>query len=181
VTPLANGQFLNTVTNVSKSRFAGLELVASGRIVKGLTYNISSNLYWLEIAPQPLGAPEARSAFSASGRGNVTWQVTPKDMVQFNGFLNGQRLTSQGHIEPFGALNIGYRRKITDQLSFLLTVNDGLHTIRFRQVIDTPTLQARQNIDIDSRQFQAGFTWTFGGGRPKDQGFDFQNGGAPPQ
>jgi hypothetical protein len=36
--------------------------------------------------------------------------------------------------------------------------------------------------DFSSRQFQAGFTWTFGGGRPKDQGFDFQTGaGAPPQ
>jgi outer membrane receptor protein involved in Fe transport len=177
VTPLSNGQFLTTVTNVSKSRFAGLELVASGRIVKGLTYNVSSNLYWLEIAPQPLGSPDTRSAFSASGRGNVTWQVTPKDLVQFNGFVNGSRLTSQGHLEPFGALNIGYKRKITDQLSFLLTVNDVLHTIRFRNIIDTPRLKARQASEIDSRQFQAGFTWTFGGGRPKDQGFEFQNGG----
>jgi outer membrane receptor protein involved in Fe transport len=177
VTPLANGQFLTTVTNVSKSRSAGVELVASGRIVKGLTYNISSNLYWMQIDPQPLGSPETRSAFSASGRGNVTWQVTSKDMVQFNGFLNGSRLTSQGHLEPFGALNIGYRRKITDQLSFLMTANDVLHTIGFRSIIDTPTLKARQTVDIDSRQFQAGFTWSFGGGRPKDQGFDFGNGG----
>ena len=184
VQDLGNGQFLTTVTNVSRSRFAGLELVASGRLMKGVNYNLSSNLYWTQIAPQPLGSPETRSAYGASGRGNLTWQVTPNDLVQLNVFVNGKRLTTQGSLEPFGALNIGYRRKLTDQLSFLATANDVLHTIRLRQTIDTPALKARFRSDIDSRQFQVGFVWTLGGGgRARDAGFDFGGGAGagPPQ
>lgn len=180
VQPLGNGQFLTTVTNISKSRFAGLELVASGRLATGVNYNLSSNLYWTQIDPQPLGSPETRSAYGISGRGNVTWQVTPKDLVQVNVFVNGKRLIAQGVSEPFGALNIGYRRKITDQWSFLATANDLLHTIRFRQTLDTPTLRARQSSDVDSRQIYVGFVWTLGAGRPRDPGFDFGGGAAPP-
>ncbi|MDB5474636.1 MAG: hypothetical protein JWP49_147 [Phenylobacterium sp.] len=175
---LGDGVFLSTTENVSKSRAAGVELVASGRLAKGLTYNLSSNLYWNEISPQPLGAPETRSAFGASGRGAVSWQATPDDLVQLNLFLAGTRLNPQGEFGPFGAVNLGYRRKLTDKVAFLLTVNDLLHTVKFRQVIDTPLLKSRQRTEVDSRQVQVGVIWTFGGGRARDPGFDFGGAGA---
>jgi outer membrane receptor protein involved in Fe transport len=180
VRDLGNGVFLTTAENVSQSRSAGLELVTNGRLTKTLSYNVSTNLYWTEIAPQPLGTPESRSAVSASGRANLTWQATPKDLVQLNGFLNGKQLTPQGYFEPLGGLNLGYRHKFNDQLAFVLTVQDLLHTFKLRQVIDTPVLKSRYQGEFDSRQVQAGFTWTFGGGRAKDPGFEFQNGGGAP-
>jgi outer membrane receptor protein involved in Fe transport len=181
VVDLGDGTFLTAPENVSKSRSAGVELVASGRLAKGLTYNVSANVYWTEIAPQPLGTPESRSAITAAGRANLSWQATPDDLIQLNAFLNGKQLTPQGHIEPMGGLNLGYRHKINDRFAFILTAQDLLHSVEFRQVIDTPTLKSRLRTDFDSRQFQAGFTWTFGGGRPKDQGFDFQTGAGAPQ
>lgn len=181
VIDLGNGTFLTTAVNISQSRSAGVELVANGRFARTLTYNVSANLYWTEIEPQPLGTPNARSAVTASGRANLSWQATPKDLIQLNGFLNGKQLTPQGFVEPTGGLNLGYRHKIDDRIAFILTVQDVLHTFDYRQVIDTPILKARYRAEFDSRQFQAGFTWTFGGGRPKDQGFDFQAGGTPPQ
>lgn len=185
VVPLGNGQFVTLASNITRSHYAGLELVASGRLAKDWTYNVSSNLYWnqIEPQPQPFGSPDQREAFGGSARGSVVWQATPKDLVQFNGFWNGKRLTTQGALEPFGALNIGYRRKVTDQLSLLVQANDVLHTIRFRQTIDTPTLKARIGSDIDSRQFYVGFVWTLGGGKGREPAFDFGAGagGGPPQ
>jgi outer membrane receptor protein involved in Fe transport len=178
VQDIGNGVFLNTVENVAKSRQAGVELVASGKLAKTVTYNVSANLYWTELGPQPLGSPETRTAVSATGRGNLSWQATPKDLVQLNGFLNGKRLTPQGSLEPFGAINLGYRHKVTDQLALVVTAQDILHTIRLRQVIDTPVLKSRLTSDIDSRQLYVGFTWTFGGGRARDPGFEFGGPGA---
>jgi len=180
VQELGDGVLLTTTANVSQSRSAGLELVANGRLTKALTYNLSTNLSWTEIAPQPLGTPDSRSAVTASGRANLSWQATPKDLIQLNGFLNGKQLTPQGFIQPMGGLNLGYRHKLNDRFAFILTAQDVLHTFRYQQVIDTPTLKSRYRIDFDSRQIQAGFTWTFGGGRAKEPGFEFQNGGGAP-
>lgn len=179
---LGDGVFVMTSANITKSRNVGLELVASGKLGSTLTYNLSGNLYWTEMQPQPLGAPEVRSAFGASGRGSLTWQATPKDLFQLNGSMNGKQLTPQGHVEPMGALHLGYRRKLTDQLAFTLTVLDIFQTIRFRQVIDTPVLRSRLKSQVDTRQVQLGLVWTFGGGRPRGPDFDFGAGGAgPPQ
>jgi outer membrane receptor protein involved in Fe transport len=179
IAPLADGRFLTTSANVAKSRSAGLELVASGRIVKGLTYNLSANAFWSEIGPQPLGIAQTRSAFTGFGRGSLNWQVTPDDLVQVNAFFNGRRLTPQGSFEPTGALNLGYRHKLNDQLAVVVTAQDVLRTFRFRQVIDTPTLKSRLNAMIDTPVVMAGFTWTFAG-QPKkgEPAFDF-GGGAP--
>lgn len=179
ITSLPGGRFLTTSANISKSRNAGLELVASGRIGKALTYNLSANAYWTEIGPQPLGIPESRSAFTGSGRGSLNWQVSPDDLIQLNLFFNGRRLTAQGAFEPTGALNLGYRRKITDQLAFVLTAQDVLRTFRFKQVIETPRLRTVESAMIDTPVVMAGFTWTFAG-QPKktEPAFDF-GAGAP--
>ncbi len=178
---LGPGVFLTTRENVSKSRSAGLELVANGRLSKTLTYTLSANALWTQIDPQPLGSPETRSAVTGFGRASLNWQATPDDLFQLNGFLNGERLTPQGHIEPTGGLNLGYRHKLDDKVSLIFTAQDLLSTIRFRQVIDTPILKSHLTQSFDSRLFLAGFVWTFGGGRQRDPGFDFQTGGAAPQ
>lgn len=179
ITPLPDGRFLMTTANVAKSRNAGLELVASGKIVKGLTYNLSANAFWTEIGPQPLGIPETRSAITGFGRGSLNWQVTSDDLVQLNAFFNGKRLTPQGYFGPTGALNLGYRRKVTDQLAIVVTAQDVLRTFSFRQVIATPTLRSRMKAMIDTPVVMAGFTWTFAGqGRKGEPAFDF-GGGSP--
>ncbi len=174
VRDLGGGVFLMTAENVSKSRSAGLELVANGRISPTLTYSMSANPAWMEIEPQPLGTPNSRSAFTASGRASLNWQATPADLVQLQGFMNGKRLTPQGYIAPMGGVNLGYRRKLNDRVSLVVTAQDLFSTLRYKQVIDTPLLKSRLRQDFNSRLFQAGVTWTFGGGRPRDQGFDFQ-------
>jgi len=180
VRDLGGGVFLTTTENVSKSRSAGLELIANGKISPTLSYNVSANAVWTEIEPQPLGSPDTRSALTAFGRASLNWQATPKDLVQLNGFMNGKRLTPQGYISPMGAVNLGYRHKLNDKVSLIFTAQDLFSTLRYKQVIDTPLLKSRLRQDFDSRLFQAGFTWTFGGGRPRDPGFDFQNGSAGP-
>jgi outer membrane receptor protein involved in Fe transport len=181
VRDLGGGVFLMTSANISKSRSVGLELVANGRISPALTYSVSANPSWTEVDPQPLGTPYSRSAFTVAGRASLNWQATPDDLVQVQGFMNGKRLTAQGYISPTGGVNLGYRHKLNEQVSLILTAQDLFDTLRYKQVIDTPVLKSKLRQDINARLFMAGFTWTFGGGRPRDQGFDFQTtSGGPP-
>ena len=103
-------------------------------------------------------------------------------MFQFSANLNAKRLTPQGYMDPNFVSFLGYRHKLNDSLSVAVTVQDVFRTVRFRQVIDTPTLRDRSVGRPDAQAAYVGFTWNFGaaGKRPRDQGFDF-GGAGPPQ
>lgn len=175
---IGGGVFLTRRENIGESRSAGLELVANGRLTRRLTYNVSGNAFWAQLDGRGLGFGSAtRDAVTVTGRGNLSWEVTKKDFLQVNGFVNGKRLTPQGYAEPFGMLNLGYRHKFNDRISGVVTVQDVLGTFRDKRVIDTPTLKDVQRYKPNNRGIFVGLTWSFGG-RQRDPGFDF--GGGPP-
>ena len=183
VRDLGGGVLLTTRSNIGESRVAGVELVANGRLSRKLSYNASGNAYWTEIDGRGVGVGgRLREATTASGRVNLSWQVTDKDFVQLNGFLNGKRLTPQGYVKPMGGVNLGYRHKFDDRLSAMVTVQDLFSTIRFKGVVDTPTLRDVAVFEPQARGVFVGFSYAFGGtgGRQRDPGFDFGGGGGPP-
>jgi outer membrane receptor protein involved in Fe transport len=181
VTPLPGGVFLNTTANLANSRSAGLELVANGHLTKTLSYNVSANLYWSEIDATGQGLERLidfagrRSATELSERGSLVWQPTPKDTIQFSAFLNPRRLTPQGYVEPSFLSYLGYRRRFSEDLFGLITVQDPFQGTRFRQDIVTPTLREHYDDHIHIRGVFFGVTRTFGGGpkKPREPGFDF--------
>jgi outer membrane receptor protein involved in Fe transport len=180
---IGGGVFLTTRANIGGFRNAGVELVANGRLPHRLSYNVSSNLLWSEIDAAGLGfGARDRSAYSVSGRASLSWQATPKDFFQVSGFVNGRRLAPQGYARPFGMLNLGYRRKLDDQLSFVMTVQDAAKTFHDYRVIDAPTLKDVVRVHGNFRAVFVGFSYSFGGGggKAKDPGFDFGQGGGPP-
>lgn len=176
VSDLGNGVLLTTKENLARSRNAGLELVASGKLVKTLSYNLSTNLYWTQIDASDLGltgiAPR-RSSFAAGGRANLNWQATPNDLIQVNAQLTPKRLLPQGYSKPMLLTFLGYRHKFSDNLSGVITAQDPIDRYRFIQVIDSPALYER----IVSRgRLQAayvGLTWSFGAATKRPQSFDF--------
>ncbi|WP_454761039.1 TonB-dependent receptor domain-containing protein [Caulobacter segnis] len=180
VTDMGGGVFVTTKANVSQTRSGGLELVLNGKLTSKLTYNISSNTFWAELDGSNLGIPGKRSMVTVQGRGSLNWQVTPKDLLQMNGFISGKRLTAQGYGMPAIGIDLGYRRKIDDRLSLVVTVQDAFGLFRDKQVIDTPTLKSLVVRDVDARWVRVGLAWTFGTGKSrKDPGFDFQGPGGP--
>lgn len=171
------GVLLTTRENLGKSRAGGLELVANGRLSPKLTYNVSGNLFWNEIDAGNLGFAGNRSGTAVSGRANMNWQATPKDFFQINAFTSGKRLTPQGYREPFKMLNLGYRRKVNDKLSLVVTATDALDSFEDVTVVDTPTLRDRTRRSANVRSVFFGFSYAFGGGKPRPEQFDFSAGG----
>ena len=182
VTDQGGGVFVTTKANVAQTRNGGLELVLNGKLTPKLTYNLSSTLFWAQLDGSNLGFAEKRNGTTAQGRASLSWQATPKDLLQVNGFLVGKRLTPQGYALPFAGIDLGYRRKISEQLSLLVSVQDALGLYRDKQVIDTPALKSLVVRDPDARNIRITLAWTFGTGKGrKDPGFEFQNPGAGPQ
>jgi len=183
--PLANGGTLSTRQNLASSQAAGLELTANGKLTPTLNYQVSTTLFYAEIDGSGiplgpgLGFAASRSAYTASGRGSLTWQVTPKDTLQFNANLNPRILFPQGFNEAQFQSFLGYRHKFSEKLSGVATVQDVFQTIRFRQVVDSPVLRERLQFKPNVQAVYLGLAWTFGAAQKRPQTFDF--GGPPPQ
>ena len=181
---LGGGIFLTTRANLATAERAGVEVLANGKLSKTLTYNASATLLRTEIDPRPSGISARRSGTSASARANLSWQPSKKDFFQLNAAWSGRQLLPQGYRRSGPTLNLGYRRKVNDRLSLLVTGQDVLGTARQIIVFDTPTLRDRFEQRGIGRVILLGLTYNLGDQNPKrrqEPQFDFQGGGEPVQ
>ncbi len=180
VSDLGGGVFLTTRANLATAERAGVELIANGRFSKTLSYNASGTLMWNAIDSKVFGISARRSGTSASVRANLSWQPTKKDFFQLNAVYNGKQLLPQGFRRSNGVLNLGYRRKIDDRLSLLITGQNVLDSARQVILFESPTLRDRVAQSGPGRIVLVGINWTIGGQtnrRRQEPGFDFQQGG----
>jgi hypothetical protein len=73
-------------------------------------------------------------------------------------------------------LNLGYRHKFDDSLTFVVTAQDVLGSARNRLVVETPTVRDEIVCELDMRAVFVGLTYSFGGNgkRPREAGFEFE-------
>ena len=107
-TDTGGGVLLTTQENLTRSKDAGLELVASGKLPYGFSYNLSGNVYWNEIDGAALAFTETRSDTTLAGRGTINWQADPKDYLQLNLSLTGRTLMPQGFSERGPQVHLGF-------------------------------------------------------------------------
>jgi outer membrane receptor protein involved in Fe transport len=177
---VGGGVFLTTRANLATAERVGVEAVATGRLAKTLTYNASGTFLWNEIDPKFGGFSEPRSGTTGTFRANLDWQPTPKDFFQLNGSYSGKQLLPQGYRLSSGILNLGYRRKVNDRLSLLLTAQNVLDSARQVALFETPMLRDRFEQSGLGRMFLLGLTYNLGdqGQRKRPEpAFEFQQGG----
>jgi outer membrane receptor protein involved in Fe transport len=178
VEALGDGVLLSTRANLGSNTRLGADAIVNGRIGKKLNYNLSATLQRVELDPDGLGGLGRRSDVTASGRANFTWQPTARDYFQLNGNYSGKQLLPQGYRLAGGILNLGYRRKVNDRLSLLLTGQNILDSAKQEVVIRTPILRDRLEQRVSGRIFMAALSYNFGGAnrKPKEPAFDFDPG-----
>ncbi|HEY3950750.1 outer membrane beta-barrel family protein [Phenylobacterium sp.] len=176
---LGGGVELNELGNLARGRSAGLELNASGKINSQLSFNLNGDLAWTQLdSLGPLFAP-TRATASFGGQGSLTWTATSKDLFQLNGFMIPKVLGPQGFGDPMFGIDLGYRRRLSERLSLVATAQDIFHSFHQLRVIDTPVLVDRLKVAFDTSSLRVGLTYSFGGGKAKDPGFEFEHGGGP--
>jgi hypothetical protein len=120
------------------------------------------------------GALPKVSGVVGSVRGSINFQPSPRDFLQLTGNYQGKQLLAQGYRLGGGILNFGYRRKVNEQLSLLLTGQNILDSARQEIVFTTPSFRDRLKFEVRGRALMFGLAYNFGQGRRKpDQGFDF--------
>lgn len=176
-TPTTPGVLLTTQENLGRTSQAGTELAGSGKIVKTLGFSANANLYYVEIDAANLGLQARRSAVSYSVKTSLDWKPTSADTFQLSGTAVGKRLTALGERRPTGAVNIGWRRKLSDQLTVTTTVADLFNTQRDRDRIDQAWLHDTVRRRQLGRIFFVGFTRRFGTGKKAEDRFDYSDQG----
>ena len=180
ISDAGNGVFLTTRANLATATRVGAELIANGRITPKLTYNASATLMWHEIDPRIGGVSDPRSITTGTIRTNLSWQPTPNDFFQLNANYAGRQLLPQGYRESGPVLNLGYRRKVNDRLSLLVTAQDVFDSARQEVVFETPDLRDRIEQRGPGRIVFVGISYSLRGstGRQRQEpGFDFQQPG----
>lgn len=186
ISDLGDGVFLTTRANLATATRIGAELIANGKLSETLSYNVSATLQWHEIDPRIGGVPDPRSIVTGTARANLSWQPGPRDFFQLNLSYAGRQLLPQGYRESGPLLNLGYRRKVHDRLSLLVTAQDVLESARQEIVFETADLTDRVTLRGPGRIILFGISYNLGGAtgrRRQEPGFDFQQpaGGDTPQ
>jgi outer membrane receptor protein involved in Fe transport len=177
ISDLGDGIFLTTRANLATARRIGVELIANGKLSETLSYNVSATAQWHEIDPRIGGVSDPRSLVTGTARANLSWTPTPKDFLQLNATWSGRQLLPQGYRQSGPILNLGYRRKVNDRLSLLVTGQDVLDSARQRIVFETADLVDRVDLRGPGRIVFFGFSYNLGGEtgrRRQEPGFDFQ-------
>lgn len=178
VEDIGDGIFLSRKENLGRSRMIGLETIVNRRLTSTLTINTSVNVAWNEIAPGLPGFVSKRSGVSLGGRGTLSWQPSERDFLQISGFLTGRSIRPQGFREPSGMINAGYRRKLTAQLSAVMSIRDLLGNFGETVVYDTPQLRDRAVRRFGGRVIFVGLSYTLGRRErgQRENNFDFDAG-----
>ena len=184
VSDLGGGILLTTRANLATAHRAGAEVVANGKLSKTLSYNASATLLWVEIDPRIGGFSTPRSGTTGNARANFNWQPSKADFFQLNASYSGKQLLPQGYRTAGGVLNLGYRRKVNEKLSLLVTAQNVLDSARQTVVFDTPIIRDRFTQKGQGRIVLLGLTYNLGsqnGRKRPEPGFEFQQGAEVPQ
>jgi outer membrane receptor protein involved in Fe transport len=176
VRPISDDVVLTTKANLPKSRSAGLEMTANGKLGRQLSYSLSGDLFAAEIDATALGAAGLKSTTGLNLKSSLTWRPTRDDTAQISFTRQDKRLTPQGFVAAIDLVNAGYRRQLRPNLAAVATVTDLFDGQRTRRMITTPQLADVYLRHQFGRIAYVGLVYTFGGpAKAKPDSFDYQS------
>ncbi len=160
--PVSAVATLTTIENLPKSKSAGLDASADGKLGSRFSYALSANLFYAQIDGAALAVGGLRDTVGLNAKASVDWRPTAADTVQVSFSRTDKRLTPQGYVSPINLVNLGYRRRLWGGLSAVATVTDLFDGQRFQRIVNSPTLQDNYNRHQFGRVGYFGLTYAFG-------------------
>jgi outer membrane receptor protein involved in Fe transport len=146
--PYEAGVTLDSMANVGHDYSLGLELFSQIQAARWWNINFNGSYYHYRVKNEYkiLGGNNEQSNNYEIAAGNV-FEVMKNTRIQFDGYLVGPSVTTQGQRDSFWYLNLAIRRQLLNRkLSATLSFRDILNTARYRSDINTYNLQSITNI-----------------------------------
>ncbi len=165
---------LATKTNLPRSLATGLEFNTEGRLATTWAYKLGGNLFQTQIDATALGAAGLKSTTGLNLKASLDFHPSSTDTAQASFSRADKRLTPQGYVDAINLVNVGYRHKVDEQLSFFATVSDLFNGQRFERHVNTDTLQQTYVRAQRGRIAYVGLSWLLGAPKKgKAAGFEY--------
>jgi len=175
ITVLSPTVTLTRPQNIGELLSGGLELAAAGRIGENFDYNLSGNIYYIEMDASNLGFEGKRSTYSADAKTALNWRMGGNDTLQINAAMSGRRVMPQGYRPSNATMDLGYRHQFRQNLSMTATVTDVFASRKFTFITDTPELQQSTTFHPAGRIFFLGLSWMMAGAKkPAQEKFEYE-------
>lgn len=171
--PISADVVLSTKANLPRSRAAGLEFNANGKLGRRLSFNLSGDYFYSQIDASSLGFPGLRSTTGLNLKASLEYRPTRLDTAQVSVTRADKRLTPQGYVSAINLVNLGYRRQLRPDFSIVATVSDLLNGQKYRRLVTTAGLTDNYLRYQVGRIVYVGFVYTFGASPKKASGFDY--------
>lgn len=174
VIPLNDSVLLSTIQNLASDQSAGLELIFSGRPVKWMNANWSTNFFYNTIDASNLGYIKNKAIISMSSNLSTTFSLSRATMMQVSANYRSPRLTAQG--KSFGSfvMNAGVRQDfLKNKISVTLTGSDLFNSMRHRNVMEIPSLIQESLHKRAGRIIFLGVSYRFGIIKQKEDKLQF--------
>lgn len=173
---LGDGLSLTTKANLPRNNSAGLELSATGHLLRKLSYSLSGDAFYTQIDATALGSPGLKSTTGLNVKVKLDYQPTAADSAQLSFTRTDKRLTPQGSISAINVVNLGYKRALTTALSAVMSVSDLFNGQRFQRVASTPLFTQVYQRSVEGRIVFVGLTYSFGVTQKGQTHFDYESG-----
>ena len=177
---LGNGLSLTTKTNLPKNDSAGLELTASGRLVRQLSYDVSANPFHTRLDAAALGTSGLQATSGLNAKVKLDYRPAAATSLQLTFSRTDRRLTPQGYVGAIDIVNIGARYQVTANLNAVATVSDLFDGQRLQRFAATAGFTQEYERTVLGRMVYIGVVLAFGAaGKDKDKqhGFDYDPSG----
>lgn len=165
---------LTTQDNLGRSAATGIDIAASGKLSRVVSWRLSGTLSRNSIDPGNLGFAAPGAILTGTAKGGIDLKLSSRDLVQVSANYNGKRLIAQGYRLPSANVNIGYRRRFREGLTAVLSLSDIFDSQHERRVIDGATFVDDSIRRNSRRTLSFALTMPFGTGRKAaETPFDF--------
>ena len=121
---VADNILLTTKRNAGSGRSIGAAASLSGPLTRTLKYDVSGNVFHVELHAQDLLGPLFNQAICYSAKAAFTFVLTPRDDIRVDANFVGETLTAQGSQTGTSIFNIAWDHKLKRALRLNLRVSD---------------------------------------------------------
>jgi outer membrane receptor protein involved in Fe transport len=166
---IGEGLTLATKTNLPTNDSAGFEFSSHGHIVPKLAYSVSGNLFYSQIDATALGASGLQSTTGLNAKLKIDYRPTTADSGQISFTRTDKRLTPQGYVAAINIANLGYKRRLMEDLTAVITVSDLFNGQRYQRFATAPTFTEQYTRFVRGRVLYVGAVYSFGSDKKEKQ------------
>jgi len=182
-----DGVLITKPVNAGQSEQRGVQIIARAPVSQHWRYSVSANLLNRAFNVLQDGATVRRSELEYSGNAQLEYRDSNQseagaDHFQFEVQFQGPQFYLQGERDDFVLANMTWRRRLTDRVSSVVTVQDVFDSRTNNNTLRTDTFYERSEGVFAGTVYRLALTYQFGSAQsaPPDAASGPSMGGGPP-